>query len=91
MFQLAKEEYKYLKFQFETSNWNEYGVIRKLPYVFTEEGSSMLSEVLHAEVAEEMNIKIMDAFVATRKYISSSLINIVNNIIFKWFGRQKMI
>lgn len=74
MFQLTKEEYKNLKFQFETSSWNEYGGVRKLPYVFTEEGSAMLSAVLHTEVADQISIKIMDAFVEMRKYIGNNLI-----------------
>ena len=37
-FQLTKEEYYNLKFQFETSSYNnEHGGIRKMPYVFTEQ------------------------------------------------------
>lgn len=36
-FQLTKEEYNNLKFQIETSNSsNNYGGVRKLPYVFME-------------------------------------------------------
>lgn len=41
MFQLTKEEFMNLKSQFVTSNW---GGVRKLPYVFTEQGVAMLSE-----------------------------------------------
>ena len=39
MFQLNKEEFNNLMFQFGTSS---YGGTRKLPYVFTEQGVSML-------------------------------------------------
>ena len=64
MFQLTKDEYINLKSQFGTSSWNEYGGIRKLPYVFTEEGVAMLSTILRTPVAEEVSVAIMDAFVA---------------------------
>lgn len=45
----------------------------------------MLSAVLRTEVAEEVSIKIMDAFVAMRKYISSNLIEqkYINNMVLK--------
>ena len=74
-FQLTKEEYNNLKFQFETSNSsNNYGGVRKMPYVFTEQGVAMLATVLRTKVASQMSISIMRAFVTMRKYISSSLI-----------------
>ena len=68
-FQLTSEEYDVLKSQTGTSSWNEYGGVRKLPYVFTEQGVAMLSSVLRTEVAEQVSIKIMDAFVKMRHYI----------------------
>jgi len=43
-----------------------------LPYVFTEQGVSMLSAVLRSDVAVEMSIKIIDSFVAMRKFISQN-------------------
>ncbi len=74
-FQLTKEEYNNLKFQFETSNSNtNYGGVRKLPYVFTEQGIAMLATVLRTKVASQMSVAIMRAFVIMRKYISSNLI-----------------
>ena len=74
-FQLTKEEYNNLKFQFETSNSsNNIGGVRKLPYVFTEQGVAMLATVLRTKVASQMSISIMRAFVTMRKYISSNLI-----------------
>jgi len=73
MFQLTNEEFNSLKSQIVTSN-NNYGGIRKLPYVFTEQGIAMLSTILKTEVATEISIKIMDAFVAMRHYISSNLL-----------------
>ena len=74
-FQLTKEEYNNLKFQIETSNSsNNLGGVRKLPYVFTEQGVAMLATVLRTKIAAQMSISIMRAFVTMRKYISSNLI-----------------
>ena len=79
MFQLTKEEYSsiYSRFQFETLNKNnqKQGLnIKYLPYVFTEQGVAMLSAILKTDVAEEISIKIMDAFVAMKSIINTSLI-----------------
>ena len=64
MFQLTKEEWENLKSQFVTSNW---GGVRKLPYAFTEQGLAMLSGVLNSDIAINVNISIMRAFVAIRQ------------------------
>ena len=58
---------------------------RSLPYVFTEQGVAMLATILRTEVAEEVSIKIMDAFVAMRKYISTNLIEqkYINNLVLE--------
>ena len=48
--------------------------IKYLPYVFTEQGVAMLSAILKTDVAEEISIKIMDAFVVMKKIINTSLI-----------------
>ena len=79
MFQLTKEEYSsiYSRFRFETLNKNnqKQGLnIKYLPYVFTEQGVAMLSAILKTDVAEEISIKIMDAFVAMKNIINTSLI-----------------
>ena len=88
MFQLTEEESKkLLRFQFETLNksGNQRGQhLKYLPYVFTEQGVAMLATVLRTEVAEEVSIKIMDAFVAMRHYIGNNeyrLLNIESKII----------
>ena len=41
-----------------------------MPYAFTELGVSMLSSILNSELAIEINIGIMRAFVAVRQMIS---------------------
>ncbi len=70
MFQLTKEEYENLRFQIETTN----NMSRSLPFVFTEQGVAMLATILRTDVAEEISIKIMDAFVTMRHYISDNLL-----------------
>ena len=44
------------------------------PRVFTEQGVAMLATILKSVVATHVSIKIMDAFVAMRKYLSTNLI-----------------
>ena len=42
------------------------------PYAFTEQGVSMLASVLNSETAVQKSIKIIDAFVAMRRFIQSN-------------------
>ena len=81
MFQLTESEYYNLRFQVETAN----SKTRCLPYVFTEQGVAMLSSVLRTKVADEISVKIMDAFVKMRRYISNSLIEqkYINEMVIK--------
>ena len=84
-FQLEAEEFLNLKSQIGTSSWNNYGGIRKLPYVFTEQGVAMLATVLRTDVASEMSVAIMRAFVSMRKYISNNLFEqkYINNLVLE--------
>lgn len=67
MFQLTREEHEiFLRSQFATSNIRAGGN-RYLPYVFTEQGIAMLSGLLNSDIAIEMNISIMRAFVQLRR------------------------
>jgi len=67
-FQLDKEEFENLKFQFGTSSW---GGTRKLPRVFTEQGVAMLSSVLNSKRAVQANIQIMRTFTKLRELMLS--------------------
>ncbi len=67
-FQLNKNEYENLKSQIATSNI--HGGKQKLPYVFTEKGILMLAGLLKNAVAVEISIKIVEAFVEMRKFIT---------------------
>ncbi len=77
-FQLTVEEIISLRSQIVTSSLrNEvvHGGVRYLPYVLTEQGIMMLSGLLKSDIAAKVNIQIIDAFVAMRRYISSTLVN----------------
>ena len=70
MFQLTKEEYEAVRFQFgilEKGRHSKY-----LPNAFTEQGVAMLSSVLRSKRAVQVNIEIMRAFVRLRQLISAS-------------------
>ena len=90
-FQLETEEFLNLKSQFGTSSWNNYGGTRKLPYVFTEQGVAMLATVLRTDIASEMSVAIMGAFVTMRKYISTNLLEqkYINNLVLEHDKRIK--
>ena len=66
MFRLSAEEWENLKCQFGISSW---GGDRQVPFAFTENGIAMLSSVLRSPTAIEVNIRIMRAFSAMRKFI----------------------
>ena len=90
-FQLTTEEATFLKCQSGTSKKDGRGGRRTLPYVFTEQGISMLSSVLHSEVAINVSIGIMRAFVEMRRFISNNalLFERISNIELKQLEYQK--
>ena len=68
MFQVNGMEYEGLRSQIDTLKTGGRGQHRKyLPYVFTEQGVSMLSSVLRSKRAVQVNIGIMRAFVQMRE------------------------
>lgn len=88
-FQLTKEEYDSLRSQFVTSNGK--GGRRYMPYVFTEQGIAMLSAVLRSEIAIQISIKIMDAFVEMRRFLASNALMFerINEMEVKQLAFQK--
>jgi len=66
MFQLSAEEWIHLKSQIATSSW---GGVRKLPFVFTEQGVAMLSSVLNSETAIQVNIQIIRVFTKMKQML----------------------
>ncbi len=84
-FQLSFPEYQNLKFRNGTSSMKTHGGVRKLPYVFTEQGVAMLASVLKNSVASEVSVRIMRAFVVMKQYISNNLIEqkYINELVIK--------
>jgi phage regulator Rha-like protein len=91
-FQLTEEEFENLKYQPGTSSSTEplrsqiatletgRGKHRKyLPYVFTEQGVSMLSAVLRSETAVKVSIQIINAFVEMRRFLQHNA-NVFNRL-----------
>ena len=70
MFQLSPEEFNKWISQIVISN-KEKMSLRKPPLVFTEQGVSMLSSVLHSETAIMVNIQIIRVFTRLRQMIQS--------------------
>ena len=73
MFELNRKEFEFLRSQIASSNVR--GGLRYMPFAFTEQGVAMLSSVLNSDVAIEVNISIMRAFVAVRQLISNPPVN----------------
>ena len=71
-FQMTELEFENWKSQIVMSNSDKMG-LRRAPYVFTEQGVAMLSAIINTKVAINASIRIINAFVAMRKYISSDL------------------
>ena len=74
-FQLTQKELENMWFQNGTASKNQISKYRNdkyLPYVYTEQGISMLSGILKNEVAVQVSINIMRAFIEMRRFISSN-------------------
>ncbi|WP_323644989.1 ORF6N domain-containing protein [Aliarcobacter butzleri] len=71
MFQMTNDELENWKSQIATSNKEIMG-LRKLPFVFTEQGVSMLSSVLKSQTAVQTSIQIIKSFVGMRKFLQNN-------------------
>ena len=74
-FQLTKEELDKMWFQIGTTSKNnnlKYRSGKYLPYAYTEQGISMLAGVLKNNIAIQVSISIIRAFIEMRKFISSN-------------------
>ena len=83
---LENVEYNNLRSKNLTSSTSgSHGGRRYKVRVFTEQGVAMLATILKTKVATEVSIRIMDAFVAMRHYISSNLIEqkYINNMVLE--------
>ena len=69
-FQLSKDEFDEL-----VTNCDRFATLKhstSLPYAFTEQGVAMLSAVLKSTTAVEVSIRIMEAFISLRRFISQN-------------------
>ena len=91
MFQLSKEDC--LRSQIVTLNEARGKHLKYLPYAFTENGIAMLSSVLRSETAIDVNIRIMRAFTAMRRFVSdhAGLVQRVGAIELKQLETDKRI
>ena len=92
-FQLTELEFENLRCQFGTSSleMGNYGGRRYLPYVFTEQGISMLSAILRSETAVKVSVQIMRTFVEMRRFMANNslVINRINELEVKQLSYQK--
>lgn len=88
---LDDSDIEILRSQIATSNLNEHGSRGYNIRVFTEEGVLLLATILKTKVATEVSIKIINAFVAVRKYISYNLLEqkYINNLVLEHNNRIK--
>jgi phage regulator Rha-like protein len=68
MFQLTEQEWEDFKVRLQIVTSPKGGGRQYLPYVFTEQGVSMLSSVLKSKKAIQINVQIMRTFVAMRQW-----------------------
>ena len=81
-FRISEEEYNLLQSQIGTAK--RISMSRSLPHAFTEQGVAMLATILRTNIASQMSVSIMRAFVKMRHYIGNNeyrLSNIENKII----------
>ena len=94
-FKLNESEAENLRSQIATSSLEKenYGGRRYLPYVFTEQGIAMLSGLLKNDIAIQVSINIMNAFVEMRKFIATngSVFKRLTNIEYKILEQNKML
>lgn len=92
-FQLSELETENLRFQNGTSSLEKenYGGRRYLPYVYTEQGISMLAGVLKNEIAVQVSINIIRAFVEMRKFIANNgqVFDRLTNVEYKLLEHDK--
>lgn len=95
-FQITNEELKDMWFQNGTTSEKEnikYRSEKYLPYVYTEQGISMLAGILKNEIAVQVSINIMRTFVEMRKFISNNgqIFERLTNVECKLLEQDKML
>jgi len=68
MFRLSPKEWDVVRSQIVTASSQRKRNISAVPYAFTEHGVTMLASVLRSDKAIQMNIAIVEAFIALRTF-----------------------
>ena len=91
-FRLTENEINSLRFQTGTLNKNGRGQHSKyLPYVYTEQGISMLAGVLKNDIAIKVSLNIIRAFIEMRKFIinNGQVFERLTNVEYKLLEHDK--
>ncbi len=72
MFELTRNEYNFLRTQFETLEKGRGKYSKFNPLVFTEYGVAMLSGVLNSKRAIQVNIQIIKTFIKLKELLSTN-------------------
>lgn len=91
-FQLTEEEFLRCQNGISKKDVSEgRGGRRYMPYAFTEQGISMLSAILRSEMAINVSIGIMRAFVEMRKFLATNslILNRIDDLEVKQLQYQK--
>ena len=67
---LADDEFRDLRSKILTTKYSRMS--RTNPRVFTEQGVAMIATILHTRIATQVSIRIMDAFVSMRHYLTDN-------------------
>lgn len=92
-FRLTENEYNSLRCQNVTLKSNRGGHRKYLPYVFTEYGITMLAGLLKSEIAVQASLRIVNTFIAMKKYISNELLEqrYINKMVFNLDERVSLL
>ena len=95
-FQLTMTELKEMWFQNGTTLEKDnikYRSEKYLPYVYTEQGISMLAGILKNEIAVQVSIRIMRAFIEMRKFIlnNGQVFERLTNVEYELLEQNKML
>jgi hypothetical protein len=71
-FQLTKEEWASLRSQIATLKQDRGQHRKYLPYVFTEHGVVMASNLLKSDIATQVSIQVVRTFVKLREFLSTN-------------------
>jgi len=71
MFRLTQKEWDFVRSQIVTASGQHKRNISATPYAFTEHGVTMLASILRSDKAIQMNIAIVEAFIALRTFANN--------------------